>query len=184
MPYATTRGVFRAAGIAIVLSITLHGCASSRIGWSRRTASHIAERAQVVNRWENVAALGIGARLRVRLAGGSRINGTLVSASSDQLVLHEDGKAGTVGWRRDEVQRVEERRGSSLGSGAGWGALAGVLAGAIVLKLVPPADALAPHVYANHEFPTLGLTTAIGVGTGLAVNAARRRWVVVYQRAD
>ena len=179
MPYARNRGVFRLAGV-VALSVTLQGCAASRIGWSRITPSHNENGTQIVNRWENVAALVAGTRLRVRLADGSRIAGTLASVSTDQLVVQLGGQVGTVGWGRDKVQRVEERRGPRLGSGAGWGALAGVLAGVIVLKLVPPADSLTHSIYPNHELPALAGTTAIGVGTGLAINAARRRWVVVY----
>ena len=179
MPFARNRGVFRLAGV-VALSVTLQGRTESRIGWSRITPSHNENGTQIVNRWENVAALVTGTRLRVRLADGSRLAGTLASVSIDQLVVQLGGQAGTVGWGRDRVQRVEERRGPRLGSGAGWGALAGVLAGAIVLRLVPPADSSTHGVYPNHEFPTLGFTTAIGVGTGLAINAARRQWVVVY----
>ena len=181
MPYTRNRRVFRVAGVAVALSVTFQGCAASSIGWSRITPSHDEMRTQIVNRWENVAALVRGTRLRVRLADGSRIAGTLASVSTDQLVIQTGGDVGTVGWGRDEVQRVEERRGPRLGSGAGWGALTGVLAGAIVLKLVPPKDSLTYRIHASHELPALAGATAIGVGTGLAINAARRRWVVVYQ---
>lgn len=181
MPCARNRGASRVAGVAVVLSVTLQGCAASRIRSSRITPSPNENLTQVVNRWENVAALVSGTRLRVRLADGRRIAGTLASVSTDQLVVQTSGGVGTVGWRRDEVQRVDERRGPRLGSGAGWGALAGVLAGAIMLKLLPPLDSLTSRIHAWHELPSLAGATGIGVGTGLAINAARRRWVVVYQ---
>ena len=181
MQYARNRGVFRVAGVAVALSVAFQGCAASRMGSSRITLGHNENRTQLMNRWENVAALVGGTRLRVRLADGRRIVCTLESVSIDRLVVKTDGALGTVGWGRDEVQRVEERRGPRLGSGAGWGALVGFLAGAIILKLVPPADSVTNRVYFNHELPSLAAATGIGVGTGLAINAARRRWVVVFQ---
>lgn len=131
MQYARNRGVFRVAGVAVALSVIFQGCAASRMGSSRITPGHTENRTQIVNRWENVAALVGGTRLRVLLADGRRIAGTLESVSPDRLVVKTDGALGEVAWGRDEVQRVEERRGPRLASGAGWGALAGFLAGVI-----------------------------------------------------
>ena len=182
MQYAGNRGVFRVAGVAVALAVTLQGCAAtSRMRSSRITPGHNENRTQIVNRWENVAALVGGTSLRVQLVDGRSIAGTLESVSADRLVVKTDGALGTIAWGRHEVRRVEERRGPRLGSGAGWGALAGFLAGVIGLKLLPPSDSVTNGIYANHELPSLAAATGIGVGTGLAINAARRRWVVVYQ---
>lgn len=145
------------------------------------TPASIQNRAHVLNRWENVAALVSGMRLRVRLADGTRIAGTLQSVSPDQLVMQADGGTGSVAWRRDQVTRVEQRRGPRVRSGAGWGALVGVLVGAIALGTIEPKDAVTNGVLLYHEIPVLATATAIGVGTGSVINAARRRWVVVYQ---
>ena len=183
MQYAMNGRMFRVAGVAIALAVTLQGCASTpTLRLSRVTPGHNAGRTQAVNRWENVAALVGGTSLRVRLVDGRSIVGTLESVSADRVAVKTDGGHGTVAWRRDEVQRVDERRRPRLGSGAGWGALAGFLGGVIGLKLIPAKDSVANGIYFNHELPSLALATGIGVGTGLTINAARRRWVVVYQR--
>ena len=182
MQSAKNRGVFRVAEVAVALSVTLQGCAAtSTMRSARITPGHNENRTQIVNRWENVAALVGGTSLRVRLVDGRNIVGTFEFVSADRLAVKTDGAQGTVAWRRDEVRRVEERRGPRPWSGAGWGALAGLLGGVIGLKLLPPKDSVTNGIYANHELPSLALATGIGVGTGLAINAARRRWVVVYQ---
>ena len=59
--------------------------------------------------------------------------------------------------------------------------MVGVLVGAIALGTIEPKDAVTNGVLLYHAFPVLATATAIGVGTGSVINAARRRWVVVYQ---
>ena len=147
-----------------------------------RTPASVQRRVHVLNRWENVAALASGVRLRVRLADRTRIAGTLESVSPDQLVIQAEGGRGRMAWRLDQVTRVEQRRGPRVKSGAGWGALAGVLVGAIALGTIQPADAVTNGVLPWHELPVLATGTALGAGTGSVINMARRRWVVVYQR--
>ena len=182
MRYAGNRGAFRVTGVAVAFCVTLQGCAATpRIRSSRITLGRIENRTQIVNRWENVGALVGGTNLRVRLVDGRSIAGTLESVSADRLVVKTDGALGTIAWARHEVQRVEERRGPRLGSGAAWGALAGFLAGVIGLKLTPARDSVTDGIYLDHVPTSLAAATGIGVGTGLAINAARRRWVVVYQ---
>lgn len=181
MPYAVTnRRVFWISGMIVIFSITLQGCATSRIAKSQTPASS-QNRAQMMNRWENVAALVSGMSLRVGLTDGTRIAGTFQSVSPDQLVIQTEGDQGSVTWRRDQVTRVEQRRGPRLRSGVGWGALVGAVVGAILLGTIEPLDAATNGVLGYHEIPVLAITTAIGTGTGFAINAARRRWVVVYQ---
>jgi hypothetical protein len=139
-------------------------------------------RAHVLNRWDNLAALASGMRLRVGLADGTRIAGTLQSVSPDRLVIQAEGGTGSVAWRQDQVTRVEQRRGPRVRSGAVWGALVGVLVGAITLGTTEPKDTVTNGVLLWHEIPVLVGGTAIGMGTGSVINVARRRWVVVYQR--
>lgn len=146
-----------------------------------RTQAVIQDREHVLNSWTNVAALASGTRLRVELADRTRIAGRLASVSPDRLVVLAQGGAGTVAWRRDQVARVEQRGGPRVRAGAGWGALVGVLVGAITLGTVEPRDAATDEVLLWHELPVLVTGTALGVGTGSALNLARRRWVVVYQ---
>lgn len=141
-------------------------------------------RAHVLNRWENVAALASGVRLRVGLADGTRVAGTLQAVSPDQLVMQVEGRAGSLAWSPDEVRRVEQRRGPRVRSGAGWGALVGAAVGVIALVTIEPKDAATHGVLPYHEIPMLATATAFGVGTGAVFNVARRRWVVVYQNHD
>lgn len=146
-----------------------------------RTQAVVQDRKHVLNSWTNVAALASGTRLRVELADRTRIAGRLESVSPDRLVVLAQGGAGTVGWRRDQVTRVEQRGGPRVRAGAGWGALVGVLVGAITLWTIEPRDAVTNGVLLYHELPVSVTGTAIGAGAGSAINLARRRWVVVYQ---
>ena len=146
-----------------------------------RTPAPLQGRAHVLNRWENVAGLSSGMQVRVAVADGSRISGTLQSVSGDQLVIQPKDGTGRVAWLRDQVARVEQRQGPRVRSGAGWGALVGVLVGGITLGTIEPKDAVTDGVLRWHEVPVLATTTAVGAGAGSVINLARRRWVVVYQ---
>ncbi len=172
------RYVRRAGALSLIL---VAGPAFGQtVARSDTTASAARQPVRALSRWENVGALASGARLRVQLVDGTRMSGTLVSVSSDQLAIQPDGGGASVAWRRIQVTRVEQRRGPRVRSGAGWGALVGGLVGAIALGLIKPADAVTAGVGFYHEIPVLATTTGIGVGTGSVVNALRRRWVVVY----
>lgn len=143
----------------------------------------VSPRADVLGQWENVTALALGMPLRVTLADDTRVAGTLQVASADRLVIQTKGDTGSVACDRDQVTRVEQRRGPRIRSGAGWGALVGGLIGAITLGAIEPKDARTTGVLFWHEIPVMATATAIGAGTGSVLNAAMRRWVVVYQRS-
>ena len=164
-----------------VLTIVSASPAPAQTARTSRRPEAVQNRAHVLNRWENVAALASGIKLRVALADGTRSAGALLSVSPDHVVIQVEGGAGSVTWRRDQVARVEQRRGPRVRSGAGWGALVGVLVGAIALGTIEPKDAVTDGVLHWHEIPVLATGTAIGMGTGSVINVARRRWVVVYQ---
>lgn len=140
------------------------------------------DRVHVLNNWTNVAALANGTRLRIELTDRTRIAGRLESVSPERLVILAEGSVGPVEWQRDQVSRIEQRRGPRVKSGAGWGALVGAFVGAIALGTIEPRDAVTHDVLRSHELPVLVMGTAVGVGAGSALNLARRRWVVVYQR--
>lgn len=155
--------------------------AQTRTARASCTPGAVQNRAHVLNRWENVSALASGARLRVTLADATRTAGTLQSVSADSVIIQAESGAGSVTWRRDQVTRIDQRRGPRVRTGAGWGALVGVLVGAITLGRIEPKDAVTDGVLRWHEIPVLATGTAIGMGTGSVINVARRRWVVVYQ---
>ncbi len=166
--------------LAVFVIVAASPAPAQTVARSQALAS-IQNRANVLNRWEDVAALASGMRLRVGLADGTRIAGTLQSVSPDHLVIQAEGDTGSVAWQRDQVTRVEQRRGPRVRPGAGWGALVGVLVGVIGLWTIEPKDAVTNGVLRWHEIPVLATGTAIGIGTGSVINVARRRWVVVYQ---
>jgi hypothetical protein len=137
---------------------------------------------QLKSAWDSVTALPRGTTLRVTPTGGTRVTGRLDAVTGDLLVVNTDDAPSSVTWSRDDVQRVEERRRAGLASGAGWGALAGFLVGLIIYQVVPVSDSVTERVFPYHEIPVIGSATAIGAGSGVAINAARRRWVEVYRR--
>ena len=100
MQYAGNRGVFRVAGVAVALAVTLQGCAAtSRMRSSRITPGHNENRTQIVNRWENVAALVGGTSLacparrrqpyrghaRVRIPRSTRSRPAMVRPTADVI---------------------------------------------------------------------------------------------------
>lgn len=169
---------WRPVAVCVMLAVS-HGQVQT-LARSRTPASG-QDRAHVLNSWTNVAALASSTRLRVELTDRTRIVGRLESVFPDRLVIRAQGGTGTVAWPRDQVARIEQRGGPRVRSGAGWGALVGVLVGAITLGTIEPRDAVTDRVHPWHELPVLVTGTAIGAGTGSALNLARRHWVVVYQ---
>jgi hypothetical protein len=132
------------------------------------------------DRWDRVVALRPNTSVRVTMFDGSRADGRVISARPDGLTVIDAGHATKV-LLRDEVRMVERRRGFRA---TAIGSLIGAVV-AIAVYRMPSWNSATPGVRLSHEVPVLFGITAIGAGSGLAVDAVRRRKLqVVYLAAN
>jgi hypothetical protein len=119
-----------------------------------------------------------GDALTITSTAGLEVTGRLVDVSSGRLVLRV-GK-GRQEWREDDVSRIRQRRGDSLGNGALWGFIGG-LASAGTLVAIAVADCSdCDNSGAWVAFPVYG---AMGVGVGVGIDALIIRRHVIFQRS-
>ena len=101
---------------------------------------------------------------------GSRADGRVISARPDGLTIIDAGHA-TKALPRGEVRMVERRRGFRA---TAIGSLIGAVV-AIVVYRMRSWNSATPGVRLSHEVPVLVGMTAIGAGSGFALDSVRRR---------
>jgi hypothetical protein len=108
--------------------------------------------------------------LRVR-RGGKSIEGRLVAADDDSLMLTAQGR--TVSIPRREIERLEVSRGRMIGKGAGLGAAVGAgLGAALGVGLIAALDGQDDWVYRSSDYVAVGAVTGtVGAITGTALGA-------------
>lgn len=136
-------------------------------------------RAMVVpGRWEKVAGEKPGSRIIVTLMTGDRVGCSFIRLTSDSLVVSTpDGIERTYGKANVARITTDYKKQDNLGNGALIGAAAvGIPAGIIAIACLAAKSCTGSQVGV-----ALPVYVGIGAGIGLAVDAAVKDYVTLYE---